>query len=229
MTRSSPRTACGTPSAAREDETKPRVARITIDLSVEVSKYDAPLDARQSGTARDVRILLREPLVYFVVLSALLFVGAAFLSKGNRPETLVVTKARVAELTATFEQTWQRPPTGAELQELIDGYIRDEVSVREAIALGLDTDDTIIRRRLRQKMEIIAQDEAAQTDPTEDELRRYFESHAGDYRTEGGLPSFEAARDRVHLDWADAERRAARDRYYHALLARYTIVRSTEE
>jgi uncharacterized membrane protein YqiK len=176
-----------------------------------------------------MKTLLREPLVCFVLLTVLLFAGSAFSIKESRPETLVVAKERVASLAATFAQTWQRPPTAAELQGLIDDYVREEVSVREAAALGLDRDDTVIRRRLRQKVELIAQDKVAEIEPTEEQLRRYFESHADDYRTEGGLPPFASVRDRVRVDWADAERRAATDAYYQALLAHYTIVRSTEE
>jgi len=122
--------------------------------------------------------LLKEPLVHFLVLGAALFVvfGLAGKSTGA-PGKIVITRAQIDSLRTVFARTWQRPPTGVELEGLIQDRVREEVYCREATALGLDKDDTIIRRRLRQKMEFVSEDVAADVEPTEDDLRAYLKAH----------------------------------------------------
>ncbi|HEV7735273.1 MAG TPA: peptidylprolyl isomerase [Candidatus Binatia bacterium] len=128
--------------------------------------------------------LLREPFLHFLLLGAALF--ALFHLGGRRgatdPATIVVSSGRIEHLTATFVRTWQRPPTAQELQALIDDDVREEVLYREALALGLDRDDTIIRRRLRQKMEFLAESAAAEVEPRDEELQAYLAQHADAYR-----------------------------------------------
>lgn len=129
--------------------------------------------------------LLREPLVHFLVLGALLFAGYALLNRGGpAPGRIVVTQGQVASLVASFSRTWQRPPTNEELAGLIRDRVREEVYCREAMALGLDRDDTVIRRRLRQKMEFVSDDVAARTEPTEDELSAYLQAHSEAFRVQ---------------------------------------------
>ncbi len=70
-----------------------------------------------------------------------------------------------------------RPPTAEEIRGLVDDYVREEVYYREAMALGLDRDDTVIRRRLRQKMEFVSDDIAAVKEPTDAELQAYLEAN----------------------------------------------------
>jgi len=117
----------------------------------------------------------------------LLFLGYSVMSKtgGSRgPGEIVVTQGQIENLAATFAKTWQRPPSNEELLGLIRDRVREEVYCREALALGLDRDDTIIRRRLRQKMEFISDDIAAQADPTDAELNAYMQSHPDRFRDE---------------------------------------------
>ncbi len=103
--------------------------------------------------------LLREPLVHFFVLGAGIFLLFALVGESDDPlDEIVVSSGQVDRLVETWQRTWQRPPTSAELEGLIEDYIREEILYREAIAMGLDQDDTIIRRRLRQKMEFLPQD-----------------------------------------------------------------------
>jgi hypothetical protein len=112
-------------------------------------------------TARSVRRLLREPLVHFVAIGAALFLLFAWTGSGGAPrDRIVVTRARVAALTASFQLTWQRPPTPEELKGLVDAWVREEAAVREAAATGLDRDDPVVRRRLQQKVEALAADRA---------------------------------------------------------------------
>ena len=70
-----------------------------------------------------------------------------------------------------------RPPTAAEIRGLVDDYIREEVYYREAMTLGLDRDDTVIRRRLRQKMEFVSDDVASMREPTDAELQTYLDKN----------------------------------------------------
>jgi hypothetical protein len=96
-----------------------------------------------------------------------------------------VTAAEVARIASTFERTWQRPPTGAELDGLVEEYVREEVLYREGIAAGLDRDDAIVRRRVAQKMEFLAEEFAPSAPPTEAELGAWLRDHPGPFRVEG--------------------------------------------
>ena len=123
--------------------------------------------------------VLREPLLHFVLLGAAMFViyGLASEERGGKPGHIVVTRGTVDNLAATFARVWRRPPTDQELEGLIQEYVREEVLYREALALGLDRDDTLIRRRLRQKLEFVSEDVAAQAEPSDDDLRAYLQAH----------------------------------------------------
>ena len=104
--------------------------------------------------------IIREPLVHFVLIGAAVFGFYALLSSDDREEArdkIVVTEGRVRQLAQVFAKTWQRPPTPEELRGLIDGFIKEEIYYREAIKLGLDRDDTLIRRRMQQKMEFLTE------------------------------------------------------------------------
>ena len=111
---------------------------------------------------RAVGKLVREPLVQFLVLGGLLFAYFEWRSGGSGPGStrISITPGLVEHLASGFAKTWQRPPTDAELKGLIDEHVREEIATREATAMGLDRDDTIIRRRLRQKLEFLVEDSA---------------------------------------------------------------------
>ena len=131
--------------------------------------------------------LLREPLVHFLLLGAALFVLDAWLRPAAAPTAnteIVVSEARIRNLAQNFRRTWQRPPTRQELDGLVQAHIREEVLYREALALGLDRDDAIIRRRLQQKMEFIAEEAASMAEPSEEELEQYLATHADTFRVE---------------------------------------------
>jgi hypothetical protein len=127
--------------------------------------------------------ILREPLLHFLLLGAALFAISALRDGGPAAGSsrITVTPQRVAQLAALFERTWQRPPSEAELDGLIEEFVKDEIYYREARALGLDQDDTIIRRRLRQKLEFLS-DEAGSAPPTDQELQAFLEERMVDYR-----------------------------------------------
>jgi hypothetical protein len=94
---------------------------------------------------------------------------------------IVVTAADMERLSENWSRKWNRPPTGTELQGLVEAYIREEVYYREALALGLDRDDTIIRRRMMQKMEFLTNDLAELNTPGDEALKRYFLANQDKY------------------------------------------------
>jgi hypothetical protein len=128
--------------------------------------------------------LLGEPLVHFLVLGGVLFAifGRGGSDAGVADRQIVVSEADIDRLAEGFSRTWHRPPAADELEAQIRDYIREEVLYRTALALGLDKDDTIIRRRLRQKMEFLFED--AVPPPQEADLRAYLESHPEKFRTQ---------------------------------------------
>ena len=130
-----------------------------------------------------MRSLLREPLVHFLVAGALLFALYAGLtgSDGDRSHRIVVDEERVALLARSFERTWLRPPSAAELRGLVEDHVTEEILYREALALGLDRDDPVVRRRMRQKMEFLNLEVPA-SEPGEEELRAYLAAHPERFR-----------------------------------------------
>lgn len=139
----------------------------------------APNVARASALAR-------QPLLHFLAMGVAVFAVFAWLDDAPPPATgerIVVTEARVAQLVEGFEAVWRRPPTAAERDGLVADFIREEIYVREALALGLDRDDAVIRRRLRQKMEFLAGSAAEGLEPTEAELRAHHATHAERFST----------------------------------------------
>jgi hypothetical protein len=155
--------------------------------------------------------ILREPLLHFVVLGGGLFLlfGVVGESADERPDRIVVSAAKVENLAELFRRTWRRPPSQAELDGLIEDHVKEEILYREALALGLDDDDIVIRRRLRQKMEFVSEDVAQPAEPTEDELRTFLANHA-DRFSEPSRVSFTqvylSPDRRGEAAWSDAER-----------------------
>ncbi len=129
---------------------------------------------------------LREPLVHFFLLGAGIFLLATLAGESDQdqPEQIVVSVGQIDRLVKTWQRTWQRPPTQAELEGLVEDHIREEILYREALAMGLDRDDTIIRRRLRQKMEFLPQDLVEQVEPSDEELRTYLGENADAFQVE---------------------------------------------
>jgi hypothetical protein len=137
-------------------------------------------------TTEVVRGWLREPLLHFLVAGAALF--AVWEGRSNavaaRADRIVVSAATIESLAGNWARIRHRPPTAAELEGLIDDHIREEVLYREALALGLDKDDTIIRRRLRQKLEFVSEDVATQVEPTEAQLEAFLSENPDAFRVE---------------------------------------------
>jgi parvulin-like peptidyl-prolyl isomerase len=131
-----------------------------------------------------VRRLLREPLIHFLVGGGLLFALYAIVVEdpAYAPDRIVVDPARVASLSADFERTWMRPPSKIELDELIAEFVNEEVLYREALALGFDRDDPVIRRRMRQKMEFLYADLIEIEPPSEADLASFLTANRERFR-----------------------------------------------
>ncbi len=125
---------------------------------------------------------LREPLLHFIALGVVIFIAYGLVGEGEPDERdIVVTRGQQAHLVTTFTRTWQRPPTQEEFDALVQDWIRQEIAWREGSAMGLDTDDIVIRRRMRQKLELLAEDVVTLAEPTEADLQAFLEANPGDY------------------------------------------------
>lgn len=128
------------------------------------------------------RRILREPLFHFLLIGLALFLWYGRVAPGSDPKQIVVGQAQVDTIARQFEATWRRPPTPEELRGLIDAYIRDEIMYREGEALGLDRDDPVIKRRIRQKLEVLSEETSARTLPAQADLAAYLEAHPDAFR-----------------------------------------------
>jgi len=139
----------------------------------------------RTGAVRLCVRAAREPLVHFLLAGLVLFIAYAivqpqrFMPDAARRVELSTTE--VARVEAAFNARWQRLPTDAELRGLLATEVRNEILAREAVALGLDQDDVIIKRRLAQKMEFLAEDVSSLRDPSVLELRAWFEANRNEF------------------------------------------------
>jgi peptidyl-prolyl cis-trans isomerase C len=141
------------------------------------SKFVNGIDAAVPST---IKRLLREPLVHFIVLGAVLLVGYAYLKPDDEveaPHEIQLTLDELAQLQILFESQWRRQPTHEEFSRMVETKVRQEVLYREAVAMGLDKNDEIVKRRMVQKMQFLAEDVAAAREPTTEELRSWFADH----------------------------------------------------
>ncbi|QIK95921.1 peptidyl-prolyl cis-trans isomerase [Sphingomonas sp. HDW15A] len=125
--------------------------------------------------------LVREPLVHFLLIGAMLFVFYDAVRGGGGEREVRIDDNVAASLYAQFSKTWQRPPTDREMDALVDSYVRDEIFYREGVALGLDKDDPTIKRRVAQKYSTIAEESEASGPPSDNQLQRWMLDHAARY------------------------------------------------
>jgi peptidyl-prolyl cis-trans isomerase C len=130
-----------------------------------------------------MRVLLREPLLHFLLIGALLF-GLYGLAPGGHPAAVAPSKeirlsqGEIVQLTQLFQSQWRRLPAPQELQRLVEAKVEQEILYREALAMGLDRNDEIVKRRMAQKMQFLAEDVAAAREPSSAELRSWFEANS---------------------------------------------------
>jgi hypothetical protein len=176
--------------------------------------------------------ILREPLVHFLAIGAAIFALSQFMGRGSgaaaaggattpTDKQIVVTPEKVALLKSGYVLDNGRDPTDADLQRLIDAYIREEILVREARAQGLDRDDSIVRRRLVQKMEFAVADPAP---PPDSELEKYLAQNPAPFRTsDGKVPPLAEIHGAVLATWMNDQRKLAIDEMYRNYKSQYQI------
>ena len=130
--------------------------------------------------------LIREPFVQFLLIGVAIFAIYDLVASQSEPprDRIVVTEGRAQQLALVFAKTWQRSPSPQEMRGLIDAYVKEEIYYREAIKLGLDRDDTLIRRRMQQKMEFLSEpsdDRLAASDAT---LQSFYDANQADFLIE---------------------------------------------
>ena len=130
--------------------------------------------------------ILEEPLLHFLLLGAAIFAVYSWISGDSRadPQAIVVTQGQIESMKAGYMRTWHRPATDEELEGLVRDRVLEEAYIREAVALGMDKDDLIIRRRLRQKMEFVSEGLAATAEPSDAQLQAYLNSNAAKFAVE---------------------------------------------
>lgn len=127
---------------------------------------------------------LKEPLLHFLIIGAGIFL--LFNQVGDtdieRQDQIIVSAEDIQQLSALWEKRWRRPPTSSELDGLIKAHVREEVLYREALALGLEQNDTVVRRRMAQKMEFLFQDITESAPPNDEELEAYLQANQDRFR-----------------------------------------------
>ena len=127
----------------------------------------------------------REPLLQFLAAALVLLLANDFIHGSDQTisgDEITISKGRVQQIADSYRLLGGRMPSRAELQALVNDYVDEEIDYREAVAMGLDTDDTIVRRRMRQKLEFLVEDADASKDPSDAQLEAWLKSHAAEYR-----------------------------------------------
>ena len=132
-----------------------------------------------------IRKLWREPLVHFLLIGAALFVfyDQTREQGSEAPNRIVMSSGQVEQIAANFKRTWMRPPTETELSALIENYVREEVLYREALAMGLDQSDPVVRQRMRSKLEFILED-LSSAEVADEVLLAYLKEHPDKFQTQ---------------------------------------------
>ena len=127
-----------------------------------------------------LRQLWREPLAHFLLLGMALFAAYGYMHRGRggveSSRQIALTLDDLRQLDMYFVSQWQRPPTATEFNSMVEDKIQEEILYREGLAMGLDKDDTIVRRRMAQKVQFLAEDVAAAREPTTAELKAWYYS-----------------------------------------------------
>jgi len=160
------------------------------EVSVVVEAQPA---TKESGPRRwfplTIKRWLREPLLHFLLIGITVFAVYAYTHRGRggfeSSRQIRLSLDELAQMDMYFESQWHRQPTPAEFQAMVEDKVREEVLYREALAMSLDKDDTIVKRRMAQKMQFLAEDVAAAHEPSTVELKAWFDKNSNKF----ALPS----------------------------------------
>jgi hypothetical protein len=202
-----------------------------VDKPVVPLEYqEGAASARGRRATSKLRAFLREPLVHFLCLGALLFIIFGFVGRNvslapppQKPQ-IIVAPDRVTQLINYFRIDFKREPTPADVQKIIDDYIREEVLCREAWAQGIDRDEPKIRLQLKQMMEGRLADTADLAAPTDAELQTFIDARPELFKRNGVVPPLEQIRNPATSALLAARRKQAIDSAYDKLKQQYSIV-----
>lgn len=125
--------------------------------------------------------IFNEPLVHFALLGIFLFFLFKWVSDDDTDRRIVVDQYDLNEIIAKWNLQWSRDPTEEELKGLLDNYIKQEIYYREALAMRLDHNDEVVKRRMAQKIQFLTQDVSSQVEPTQEQLKNFLEDNAERY------------------------------------------------
>jgi len=177
--------------------------------------------------------LLKEPLLHFLLIGFGLFFLFSQLNsdeEASNTQQIIINKSNIEVLSVTFMEENSAAPTDKEMQELLENVIREEVLSREAIAIGLDKDDRIIRHRLAQKMQYLFEDVEMVDEPSDEVLKAYFQENMGSFRNEEGTANLEYSKvkQQVKREWLEKAQQKENEIFYEDLKSRYEIILDDE-
>lgn len=145
------------------------------------------IETATSSESKFVRFV-KEPLLHFLIAGAAIYLLFGWFGRAKSDDartannTIVITQGEIDWMTESWQKRWNRAPTPDELEGLVRSHLKETVLYREALSMGLDKDDTIVRRRLAQKLEFLAQDLIQPEPLTDDELQTHFRQHIDRYK-----------------------------------------------
>lgn len=178
-------------------------------------KQPPAIDAKKARRGRLASMFLfaaREPFFQFLVLGALIWLVAEYVEAHNQRYIIHVGPAERQRLAISYLQQYNQAPTPEQLQQLTENYIRQQIFVREGRALGLDTNDEIVDRRIAQKFEFIQQDLGVPDDPSPEAVKRWYDTHKLNYLTQA-----QVAFTQIYFSMDNDGEQAAKDRAARAL------------
>ena len=171
---------------------------------------------------------LNEPLVHFLFIGVGLFFLFSQLNsdeEASDTQQIIINKSNLEVLSVAFMEENTMPPTDKEIQALLEKEIREEVLSREAIALGLDKDDRIIRHRLAQKMQYLFEDVAMLDEPSDEVLKAYFQENKASFKNEDKEDTeYSKVKQQVKREWLAKEQQKENKLLYEDLKSRYEII-----
>lgn len=146
---------------------------------------DLFLDDTPVFLANCFKRLVRDPLIHFLLIGAGIYGAYAVLDSGpveGDASTITVTREEIQSLTEQWTRLWNRPPTEAELAQMLRNHVRTRILYKEAVAMGLDRQDQVIERRLAQKVELLSKSLVTPEPPTDEVLAAWFADNVDRFR-----------------------------------------------
>lgn len=131
--------------------------------------------------------IIKEPLLHFLLLGGLLYIASMLWGSNNQAQEIIVSEGKIKHLSTLYEKTWQRKPSQQELEAVVQAYVLEQAAYYEGVSLGLDKNDIVITRRIRQKIDFIAEESISSPQVTDEILANYLKNYADKFRIEPKL------------------------------------------